>query len=206
MDVVLTRYKLRLPTTENPLRILISGCLTGLACGYDGSSYGDYGWLMRLLKHPKLHFTRFCPEDYVMGTPRALCDIHGGDGLDVLAGKAKVLSETGEDFTGFFIQAAHKMYAVAQENRIELALLMDISAACGSQVIYAGCRTAENKRYQRGMGVCAAYLHSKQIPLLSQRDFASLELLYKLIEPTYTTDSNKIDHHQTAWYKSYFSS
>jgi uncharacterized protein YbbK (DUF523 family) len=204
MDVVLTRYKLRIPTSENPLRILISGCLTGLACGYDGTSYGDYGWLMRLLKHPKVHFTRFCPEDAVMGTPRALCDIHGGDGQAVLDGKARVLSENGEDYTDLFIQSAHKMYAVALENRVELALLMDISAACGSQVIYDGRRTVENKRYQQGMGVCAAYLQRKQIPLISQRDFASLELLYSLLEPAYTIDTQKTDHHQTEWYLTYF--
>ncbi|HMT28009.1 MAG TPA: hypothetical protein PKD91_01890 [Bacteroidia bacterium] len=33
---------LRIPTKDNPLRILMSACLTGITCGYDGTAYGDY--------------------------------------------------------------------------------------------------------------------------------------------------------------------
>ncbi len=40
----------------------------------------------------------FCPEDYSFGTPRSLPDIHGGNGFDVLDGKARVLTDKGEDW------------------------------------------------------------------------------------------------------------
>ena len=56
------------------------------------------------------------------------------------------------------IKAADKMLEIAQKEAIELAILMDISAACGSQVIYDGNRLSENKVYQIGAGVSAAQL------------------------------------------------
>ena len=34
--------ELRMPTKESPLRILLSACLAGITCGYDGSAYGEY--------------------------------------------------------------------------------------------------------------------------------------------------------------------
>ncbi len=79
-------------------------------------------------------------------------DIHGGDGFDVLDGKARVLSDTGEDWTEAMLGAARAMLALAQQQRVRLALLTDISAACGSQVIYDGARAGG--RHRAGQGVC----------------------------------------------------
>lgn len=102
------------------------------------------------------------------------------------------------------IDAANKMLHVAQINSIEIAVLMDISAACGSQVIYNGNRFSENKVYQIGQGVCAALLIQNGFKVISQRDFASLEKVYAKINPTHHIDQSKIDHNETEWYKTYF--
>ena len=195
---------LRIPTKENPLRILMSACLAGLTCGYDGTANGEYPSALKLLKYDKVTIIKFCPEEFSFGTPREMCDIHGGTGFDVLNGKAKVLTETGKDWTEGMIKASEKMLEIAKNEGVELAIMMDISAACGSQVIYRGNRFTENKVYQIGAGVSAAQLLRNGFKVISQRDFASLELLYSKIDPNHIMAENLKDHHETEWYKSCF--
>lgn len=195
---------LRIPTKENPLRILMSACLSGTMCGYDGSSNGEYPSALKFLSYDNVKIVKFCPEEFSFGTPREMCDIHGGNGLDVLNGTAKVLSDTNQDWTKGMINASEKMLEIAQTEKIEIAILMDISAACGSQVIYEGNRFNEKKVYQIGAGVCAAQLIRNGIKVISQRDFASLEILYSKIDNMHVSAENAKDHHETEWYKAYF--
>jgi uncharacterized protein YbbK (DUF523 family) len=196
--------KLRKPTVEDPLRILVSACLTGIMCGVDGSNYGDYPSVLKLMKYKNVKLIKFCPEDHSFGTPREMCDIHGGTGMDVLDGKAKVLTESGIDWSDGMIKASEKMLEIARRENIELAVMMDISAACGSQVIYDGNRNSENKKYQIGAGVCAAQLLRAGFKVISQRDFAALEILYSIIDETHQINSDAKDHDQHEWYLGYF--
>lgn len=198
--------QLRKPTPEIPLRILMSACLAGVTCGYDGTANGVYPGALKLLTYPNVQIVRFCPEEFAFGSPREMCDIHGGTGMDVLEGNAKVLTETGKDWTQGMIAASEKMLELAQKEQIELAVMMDVSAACGSQVIYNGNRFSENKVYQIGAGVCAAQLLRNGFQVISQRDFASLELVYAKLDPNHVIDQTRIDHHETDWYRTYFNS
>jgi uncharacterized protein YbbK (DUF523 family) len=133
-----------------------------------------------------------------------MCDIHGGSGIDVLEGRARVLTSTGKDWTEGMIKASEKMLEIAKRENIELAVMMDISAACGSQVIYDGNRYAENKKYQIGMGVCGAQLTRAGFKIVSQRDFSSLEILYKKIDPDHVMNLEAKDHDEGEWYREYF--
>jgi uncharacterized protein YbbK (DUF523 family) len=195
---------LRIPTTSEPLRILMSACLTGILCGYDGSAYGTYSSVFKILDSDKIQLVKFCPEDYSFGTPREMCDIHGGHGLDVLEGKARVLTESGIDWTEGMIKASEKMLEIALSQNVELAIMMDVSAACGSQVIYNGNRFAEHKVHQIGAGVCGAQLMRNGIKVISQRDFASLEIVNSKLDPDYIINKDALDHHENAWYIDYF--
>jgi hypothetical protein len=96
------------------------------------------------------------------------------------------------------------MLAVARAQDIELAILMDISAACGTRVIYAGSRFAEEKKYQTGMGVCGAQLHRAGYPVISWREFASLEILYAKLDPAHRIDESAVDFDRNPWYRDYF--
>ncbi len=186
-------------TPERPLALLVSACLTGVPCGVDGTSYGaPYRKTDRLLHLPNVHVVTFCPEHYAFGTPRGTPDIHGGTGFDVLDGKARVLSDSGEDWTAQMLDAALAMWEKAQEHDVRLALLMDISAACGSQVIYDGPRS--EGRHQVGQGVCAALLIRHGIKVLSQRDHRTLDAVLSTLDPTYEADPLARDHHETTWY------
>ena len=195
---------LRTPTNVEPLRIMMSACLSGITCGYDGTANGTYPSALKLLGYDTVKAVRFCPEEFSFGSPREMCDIHGGTGEDVLAGRAKVLTESGKDWSEGMIRAAEKMLEVARKEEVELAVLMDVSAACGSQVIYDGNRFSENKVYQIGAGVSAALLMQHGFKVISQRDYASLEILYAKVDPNHVVNTEALDHHEIEWYKEYF--
>ena len=185
-----------------PLRMLVSACLAGIPVGFDGSTYGTHKEIAEIIALSNVKAVTFCPEDFAFGTPRDICDIHGGDGHDVLAGRARVFSSPGEDWTDRMIEAAQKMLSIAQGNACEVAVLMDISAACGSQVIYAGARPTA--RYQAGQGVCAALLTESGIPVISQRDFKTLYHLKRKLLPGLPPRGDLRDHHESEWYRNYF--
>ncbi len=195
---------LRIPTKENPLKILVSSCLTGILCGYDGSANGEYPSVLKLLNYDTVKLIKFCPEEHSFGSPREMCDTYGGTGLDVLEGKAKVLTESGIDWSEGMIKASEKMLEIAKVETIDLAVMMDVSAACGSQVIYDGNRFSENKVYQIGAGVSAAQLMRAGFKVISQRDYASLEILYSKIDSSHIINKEAKDHHEMDWYKEYF--
>jgi len=195
---------LRRPTPDDPLRVLVSGCILGMPCGVDGTDYGMGGTLAELFALPTVRTVPFCPEDTGLGTPRTMPDIHGGDGEDVLDGRARVLDEKGRDLTDGMVRGAHAMLRHAQEQRVELAILTDTSAACGSQVISDGCRLVDERRYRRGVGVAAALLLRSGIPVVSQRDDRTLGLVRALLDPSFGPDPRALDHHEREWYRTYF--
>jgi uncharacterized protein YbbK (DUF523 family) len=190
---------LRQPTPEEPWRVLVSGCLAGWQCGVDGSDYGLAVKIGDLLALPSIKVVPFCPEQHAMSTPRTMPDIHGGDGVDVIAGRARVFDEHGVDLTAKMIAGARAMLEQALLARVELALLTDMSAACGSQVISDGCRLVAERRYQKGVGVATALLLEAGIPVVSQRDFRTLALLRARIDPGYRPPDDALDHHEHPW-------
>lgn len=111
--------------------------------------------------------------------------------------------DDGEDWTDGMTEAAKHMLELAKAKHVQVAVLMDISGACGSQVIYDGPRRLNI--YRRGPGVCAALPIRGAIPVVSQRDFRTLALLFRKLgheelgppEPTR-------DHHESEWYRGYF--
>ncbi len=191
--------QLRKATPNTPLRVLVSGCLVGWNCGVDGTDYGLGNAIPELLSLPNVQTFPFCPEQHALGTPRTMPDIHGGDGFDVLAGRARVLDENGNDLTEAMLEGAHAMLAFAQRSRIELAILTDMSAACGTQVVSDACRLEEKRRYRWGVGVAAAMLLRERVVVVSQRDFATLGGLRRRLDPTYGPSADLRDHHLHPW-------
>ena len=190
---------LREPTAGDPWRVLVSGCLAGWRCGVDGTDYGLPVTLESLMVLPTFRALAFCPEQHALGTPRTMPDIHGGDGVDVVLGRAKVFDENGVDLTAKMLEGAHAMVVFAQKAGAELAILTDMSAACGSQVISDGCRLVGERRYQKGVGVATALLLDAGIPVVSQRDFHTLSLLRKRLDPGFEPPAEARDHHDHPW-------
>ena len=182
---------------------MLSACLGGVGCGVDGSTNGDHANLRSWLVRPEVRLVKFCPEDFSFGTPRMTPDSHGGNGFDVLDGNARSLAEDGTDWTEGMVKAAYEMRDRALRERVDVAILMDMSGACGSTVTYLGSRFTADKVYQKGPGVAAAAMIRAGIPVISQRDDRSLRMLRDLLDGRHTLTDER-DHWEKEWYQGYF--
>ncbi len=187
------------PTLADPWRVLVSGCLAGWGCGVDGTDYGLGVALADFARLPNVRLIPACPEQVGLGTPRTMPDLHGGDGFAVLDGRARVLDEHGTDLSAGMLIGARAMLATARAADVHLAILTDMSGACGTQVISDGCRFDSPRRYQRGVGVAAAMLIQAGIAVVSQRDFATLGRLRMRLDPSFVPDPAVRDHHEHPW-------
>ena len=132
-------------------KIVVSRCLNGEACRYDGGAKGDEA-IMRLVSQGVA--VCVCPEQMgKMDTPRRPSEIAGGDGLDVLNGRARVKNDAGADVTEQFISGAYAALEAAKAAGAQRAILKARSPSCGCSVIYDGTFTGKLKK---GDGVTAA--------------------------------------------------
>ncbi len=107
---------------------LVSSCLVGLCTRYDAKTSKNILCQNRLLDN---NYIPVCPEQLGgLTTPREAADIIGGDGHDVLAGKAKVTTKSGQDVTDAFIQGAKQVLIIASEQQIDGILLKARSPSC----------------------------------------------------------------------------
>lgn len=190
---------LRKPTPEEPLRILTSGCLAGRPVGIDATDYGLGARLASWCDLERVKFFSFCPEDYGIGTPRQMPDLHGGDGRAFWQGRARILDEEGRDQSDAMRAGAEAMLAYARENRVELCVLTDTSAACGTQIVYEGFRL-KTRNYTRGIGVAAALLDANGFLVVAQRDDFTLERVREIVDPGYVARADAKDFHESDWY------
>lgn len=185
----------------DPLRILFSACLLGQRTGWEGDAYPE-ALAQRLAASPSVRAVTFCPENATLGTPRPLTTLHDGHGRDVLAGRARVLETTGRDVTAEIVRGARAMLDIARGAAVELAVMLDVSDSCGTHVVYLGAPA--ERRYQQGMGVAAALLAEAGIPVLAQRDTATLQRIVAAIDPSFAIDPAACDFADTSWHREYF--
>ena len=145
--------------------ILISGCLLGINCRYDGS-HSLKPELLKLIKEGRA--IPICPEQLGGApTPRIPCEIVGGNGLDVLGGGAKVINNLGEDTTEFFIKGAREVLKIAEASGAGEAILKERSPSCGVKEIYDGSFSGKTVC---GIGVTAAMLKNSGIELWTEEN------------------------------------
>lgn len=110
-------------------KCLVSACLTGLSTRYDGCSKPDSRCL-RVLQD--FDYIPICPEQLGgLPTPRSAAELIGGDGRDVLQGRARVVTVDGIDVTNAFLSGARAVLKIARDQNITLALLKAKSPSCG---------------------------------------------------------------------------
>ncbi len=164
----------------NKPNVLISACLFGEKCRYDGKS--SFNKSISFYKDV-VNFISFCPEQLGgLPTPRPASNIFGGDGMDVLLGKARVINVNGVDVTENFKIGAYKALEIAQEFGVSLAIMKDKSPSCGIKTPY--CETASGY----GMGVTAALFKLYGIKII---ELGKKEILY--IKELFSSNSN-INH------------
>lgn len=73
-----------------------------------------------------------CPEQLGgLPTPRTAADLAGGDGYEVLAGRARVLTRNGLDVTENYILGARQVLAIARQQPVAGVILKARSPSCG---------------------------------------------------------------------------
>lgn len=106
--------------------ILISACLAGLHCRYDGKDKPNEH-VMRLIAEGKA--IPVCPEQLGgLPTPRPCSQIK----------ENRVITEDGEDVTVQFHRGAEEALAIAKLAGAKKAILKSKSPSCGSGKIYDG--------------------------------------------------------------------
>ncbi len=140
--------------------VVVSACLLGRPCRFDGKDKFT----------PELAFAlegrnviAVCPEELGgLGTPRAACQISGGDGADVLEGKARVINDDGIDQTEAFLKGARAAMEPAQAAGAREAILKERSPSCGVTRVY------HDGALGPGQGVFAALLHRHGVRVIDE--------------------------------------
>lgn len=127
--------------------ILVSACLCGVNCKYNGENNLNEEMLELLKKGEAL---LICPEQ--MGgleTPRRPSEIR------IINGETKVFMYDGRDVTDNYKKGAEEVLRLAKELNINKAILRKKSPSCGCGEIYDGTFTGT---LTKGNGITAALL------------------------------------------------
>ena len=144
------------------MKILISACLLGVNCRYDGGNSRDEN---AINIHQSDELIPVCPEEAGgLPTPRPAVEIVGGDGNDVLDGKARVLTADGVDKTEEFLKGAQFALELAQSQDATSVILKSKSPSCGCGEIYDG---SFSSTLISGDGVTTALLKRHGIEVIS---------------------------------------
>jgi len=145
--------------------ILLSACLAGRPCAYDGRDRRVEP-LADILAAGRAVAT--CPEeDGGLPTPRPPAEIQGGDGGDVLDGRARVIDIHGRDATAEYLAGARIALERALRHGCRRAVLKARSPSCGSRRIYDGSHSG---RLRPGCGVACALLRRHGIEVASEEE------------------------------------
>jgi uncharacterized protein YbbK (DUF523 family) len=142
------------------VRILVSACLLGLCCRYDGKSKPSQRVLQLTEKHQLIPV---CPEQLGgLPTPRPPAEMQDG----------RVVNRLGLDVTAQYEKGAAETVRLCELFHCEAAVLKARSPSCGSEAVYDGTFSG---RLIPGQGVAARLLTARGIPVLSEEnDWGSL--------------------------------
>lgn len=141
------------------MTILVSACLLGVPCRYDGQSKAHP--LARALCE-KHHVVPVCGEIFGgLPTPRPPAEIQGD----------RVVTRDGRDVTEAYRRGAEAAAQLARLTGARAAVLKERSPSCGSGEIYDGTFTGT---VVEGWGVTAELLRREGIPVLGESRMGEL--------------------------------
>ena len=137
------------------MRILVSACLLGKNCKYNGGNNLN----QRVLDFIEGHVViGICPEQLGgLSTPRLPAEIIDG----------VVTNKEGISVDAEFRKGAQAALATALENKVDLAILQSRSPSCGVKEIYDGSFSGKKIK---GQGVFAKLLSAHGIKVLDAED------------------------------------
>lgn len=145
---------------------LISACLLGIKCTWDGTNKYRNEEALQLLENDIL--IPVCPEQLGgLKTPRPPQEIQRGSGDDVLDGRCQVKDINGKDVTQEFVRGAEETLRIARLLKVRQFVGKSRSPSCGRRQIYDG--TFSNKVID-GDGVTTALLRRNGIEIIDEED------------------------------------
>lgn len=139
------------------MKILVSACLLGKNCKYNGGNNLNQGVLEFIEGHEVIGV---CPEQLGgLSSPRLPAEIVAG----------LVTNKEGVSVDNEFRKGAQEALAVALENKVDLAILQSRSPSCGVKEIYDGSFSGKKIK---GQGVFAKLLSARGIKVLDAEDVA----------------------------------
>ena len=140
-------------------KLLVSACLLGTPCRYDGKSKKNEA-VCALAE--RFELIPVCPEVYGgLPTPRPPAERCGD----------RVLTEAGADVTAQYRRGAEAALQLARLYNCRTAILKANSPSCGSGTIYDG--TFRHRRIS-GDGLTAALLKANGVQVYNEDTFAAL--------------------------------
>ena len=140
-------------------KILVSACLLGLPCRYDGRSMPSAAVIDL---REKYNLIPVCPEIFGgLPTPRVPSERVGD----------KVMMKDGTDVTENYRRGAECALTVARINKCDLAILKAKSPSCGCGRIYDGTFSGT---LTDGYGVTAELLSSQGIRVITEGEIGAL--------------------------------
>ena len=141
------------------MTVLVSACLLGCPCRYDGKSKPCEAVLALMDKHTLIPV---CPEQMGgLATPRLPAECKAGG----------VFTETGTDVTTQYRRGAEEALHLAKLYGCTHAILKERSPSCGSSGIYDG---SFSRALIPGDGVTAALLRQNGITVLGESEVENL--------------------------------
>ena len=141
------------------MRILISGCLLGVCCRYDGASK-PHPLAEELSKKHEL--VPVCPDQLGgLATPRPPAERQG----------ERIIAKTGVDVTAQYRRGAEEALRLCCLLGCEAAVLKERSPSCGSGEIYDGTFTGT---LVSGNGVTAELFLKHGIPVYGESQLSEL--------------------------------
>jgi uncharacterized protein YbbK (DUF523 family) len=136
-------------------RILVSACLLGVCCRYDGRG-NPSAQVLDLLKRDDLELIPVCPEQLGgLVTPR----------LPSERVEDRIINRAGEDVTDQFQRGAAEALRLARSYGCDVAVLKERSPSCGCGRIYDGSFTGT---LTEGNGVTTELLLSAGIQVVGE--------------------------------------
>ena len=141
--------------------ILVSACLCGKDCKWDGGNNKNQKLLDYMEANKEtMEFHQVCPEQMGgLSTPRLASEIRVED--------RRVVNTAGEDVTKEFELGAELALQVAKEYGCTLAILKERSPSCGCHGIYDG---TFSKKIVDGMGKAAELLTANGIRVIGESE------------------------------------
>ncbi len=141
------------------MRILVSACLLGVRCRYDGRSKPHLGVAALAERH---ELVPVCPEQLGgLPTPRAPSERQG----------ERVIMQDGADVTAQYRRGAEEALRVCRTLGCRAAVLKERSPSCGKSRIYDGTFSGT---LTDGWGVTAELLRRSGIPVYGESELAKL--------------------------------